>query len=383
MPRAGRPAPPLCMLSNPFPHAFGLDIGDLSLKLVQLDNLGGCWRGPRYRIRVLRSLRLPYGLIVNGELVQPEQVRHYIAKLLAGTKQGEKPVKSPWVVACLPEAKTFVKLITVGKAPEEIIEDDIMLEAKRHIPFADEDKYYLDWHALPCAEGSGECTRVLIGACPQNIADSYTYLLESLGLGVVGLEIEALAIVRTMITAGKVYAGEARGILDLGAARSSLIIYDNDSVQFSTSLNFSGEIITTAIQQAAAVAYEKAEADKLRSGLALEGHERAHAGVLKLAENLARDIDRAINFYYTHFPRANRITHITMCGGSARLVKLPELLTHCLKIDCAPGLPWKNLSEDKHISAPQFPDIEPLTYATAIGLALRAADNIHSPSPVL
>lgn len=119
------------MFTNPFPNAFGLDIGDLSIKLVQLRNVSSFFSKLRYEYNTARSISLPPGLIVNGELQQPEQIRHYIQKLLDHKSKTEKAIKSPWVVASLPESQGFTKLISIPKSPEDLITDDILIEAKK------------------------------------------------------------------------------------------------------------------------------------------------------------------------------------------------------------------------------------------------------------
>jgi len=360
------------MFNNPFPNAFGLDIGDLSIKLVQLHNVSHLYKGPSFNVSAVRVIKLPYGLIVNGELQQPEQVRNYIKKLLKEKKHGQKAIKSPWVVASLPETQSFLKQIILPKSQEDIIEDDIMIEAKKHIPFTDEDNYYLDWQVLPSTNSKEEKTYVLIGAIPKTIADSYTYLLESLNLGVMALEIEAISIARVMITAGKEYREEARALLDIGATRSSLIIYDHNKLQFSTSLPFSGELITTAISQSLKISYEEAEGLKIKNGLSYNKQKESWKKILDLTTKFSDNIRKAIHFYYSHFEDTNRVTHITMCGGGANIKHLEKALSLQLKIECRPGKVWKNLFSRKTIPVPED---KSLSYATGIGLALRAADN--------
>ena len=83
------------MFSNPFPNAFGLDIGDLSIKVVQLNNVSHFSSKPSYNLTNSRSIKLPPGLIVNGVLQEPEKVRHYIQHLLSGIKGKYKTIKSP------------------------------------------------------------------------------------------------------------------------------------------------------------------------------------------------------------------------------------------------------------------------------------------------
>lgn len=358
------------MFTNPFPHAFGLDIGDLSIKLVQLHNRSLLYHAPHYELANLGEVSLPPGLIVNGELQQPEEVRQRIFKILLGQNSKRKPIRSPWVVAALPETQSFIKLIQINKPADELADAEIVVAAKKHIPF-DEDNYYLQWQIIP--NNSRDTTHTLIGATPKLTADSYTYLLESLGLGVVALEIEAISIARSMVTAKKEYMNEARAILDIGASRTCLIVHDHDIIQFSTSLPFSGEIVTTAIAQALHINSDEAEAIKKEHGLEFKKSDRkGWETLIKLTDEFVDAIKNAIDFYYSHFPEPNRITRVVMCGGGTNLKRLDRVISTKLKITTRPGNPWKNLYAKKNIDLPAE---KAIGYATAIGLGLRAADN--------
>ncbi|MFA6427248.1 MAG: type IV pilus assembly protein PilM [Candidatus Magasanikbacteria bacterium] len=360
------------MFTNPFPNAFGLDIGDLSIKLVQLSNVSNYFKGSHYEYASARSISLPPGLVVNGELTQPEEIRHYIQKLLGHRSKTEKPIKSPWVVASLPEPQGFTKLITIPKSPQELIEDDIIIEAKKNIPFTEDDHYYIDWQVLTPSSEKDVMVRALITAIPKFTADSYTYLLESLGLGVIALELEALSTTRSMVTSKKEYTGQARALLDIGSTRSNLVIYDDNTIQFTTSLPYSGELLTTALSQKLHVSYEEATRIKKEYGLEYKKDKQAWTALIHETKLFADDIRKNILFYYSHFKNTNRITHITMCGSGSNLKHLERFLSLELKIECRPGHVWKNLSAKKQIP---ISDEESLGYATAIGLALRAADN--------
>lgn len=368
------------MFANPFPHAFGLDISDLSLKLVQLRNVS---RGkhPSFSLETFRSVSLPHGLIVNGELIKPEEVRKLLDILVHGEKKtNKKGIKGNWVVASLPESQSFIKLITLDKPYKQLVESDILLAAQKHIPF-DPNSYYIDWHVVPMAVPDPNRTHIFIGAISKQIANSYTYLLESVGLGVIAIELEALAVARSMITASKVYHGEARAILDVGGTRTSLLVYDHDSIQFSTSLPFSGELVTTALMQSLGISYEEAEQRKRERGLDYQQDQGQGFTVLSdMVSQLIEEIQKAIHFYYTHFSHSNKITHITMCGGSANLKHLPDILTEQLGIEAVPGRAWKNLNTQKKIPLDPF---DSLAYSAAIGLALRAADNPFSSRDII
>lgn len=360
------------MLAHPFPDAFALDIGDLSLKLVQLRNHSLRHRKPQYDIVLTRETKLPPGLIINGEIQEPEKVRKYLLHMLSGANGRHKPVRGRWVTACIPDTQGFIKVIQIHKKTEDIIAEDVEAAAKKHIPF-EVNKYYLDWQVIPPRDTVPNTeTNVIIAAAPKIVVDMYTYLLESVGLGVIALEIEALATSRAMVTADKEYQGEARAILDIGAARSTLIIHDHDHIQFSSSLPFSGEVFTMGIAQKLGIQTIEAEEIKKHDGL-LNKKSDSYPIVESLAADLAKHIAKSVQFYYSHFSTTNNITHITMCGGGAKLAGLDKYLSTTLKIDAQPGRVWKNLFTKKVRAELSSPDN--LHYATAIGLALRAADN--------
>jgi len=361
------------MFSNPFPNAFGLDIGDVSLKIVQLRNISSRTRTPTYELMGAKTADIPDGWITNGIVEKPEDVRNAIAQLLKKDvpKTIQRATKSPWVVASLPETQSFIKFITIPKPPTELLDDDVFDAAEKHIPF-ERNSFYIDWQIMPSDDPI--TTSLIIGAIPKMIADSYTYLLESLGLGVIALEIEALSLGRAMVTAGKEYKEEARLILDLGAARSSCIVHDHDVIQLSMSIPYSGNALDTQIAKDCTLSVADARKKKQTYGLTLSGQDKKIFTILKKeTDDLVAHIKNIIEFYYSHFERPNKITHITMSGGGANMKQLPEVLSQALGIECAPGHPWKNLSTKKGIG--MTPE-ESLGYATGIGLALRAADNL-------
>lgn len=359
-------------LSHTFNGAFGLNIGDLSLKLVQLRSATTLRGQPRFVAHEIRVVPLPPGLVVNGEIEQPELVRRKLLQILGHEGSLFKPIRAKWAVVDLPEPKSFLKLITIDAPADTLTDDDVAFQARKHLPF-DLEETYLDWQVMDSSVANGSSTRVLIGAIHKVIADSYTYLLESADISPLALEIEAVAITRALITRAKTYVGEARALLDLGATRSSLIIYDHDTIQFSTTIPFSGELLTTALMQQLKLDYSTAEQLKVKTGF---NHTAEYPRYLKtmsdLANNLIDQISKTLAFYKEHFPDTNPITHITMCGGVAALPNLSSVIASKLKISAQPGNAWKNIAPSVNT---EHDRLRGLTLASALGLALRAVEN--------
>lgn len=357
------------MYLNPFPNAFGLDISDLSIKLVQLRNASHQHRHPSFQLVTARQTRMPKDLIINGVLEQPEKVRKYLNHLLK-MESATGSIKSPWVVASVPDTQGYMKLLQIDKDEEDIIEEDIIYAAKKDLPF-DEENDYIDWQVIPPSGVEQQHTSVLIATIPKKIADMYTYLLESVGLVVIALEIQSLATARAMITAKKDYSEEARAVLDIGSSKTTLIVHDFDHLQFSRTLPYSGEMVTEALIQKLHLTYDQAEERKKQYGLVYENNP-AWQVMIEITDQLINSIKQTIQFYYTHFPNSQKITHITMCGGGSALKGLDKILTHKLGIETEPGSVWKNLFSKHEIKVDKRKE---LGMSTAIGLALRAADN--------
>src|SRR3989339_71 len=214
-------------------QSFGLDISDLSLKVVQL--------------------------VKNKEIVLEN-----LKKLINKPKLGFIDTDS--VVACLPETKTYIKLIEINKNPNNI-NDIIQTEIEKNIPISVDDMYY-DWQIINKLENQD---LVLIGAAPKNIVNSHIDLLKSAGLSISALEVESMAICRSLLTEeGFKTSEESKNnycIIDIGAKRSSLIIYSKDTIVLSVSIPISGDEATEKIAETLEIKKDQAEKAKIICGL--------------------------------------------------------------------------------------------------------------------
>lgn len=359
------------MFVNPFKKAFGLDLGDHSIKIVQLKQRQ-ISRGPfRYELTHASSLSLPEGLIVNGEIIQPEEVIKILKTHLAQKKVSL--TKVPWAVSCLPETKTYIQLINIhlNETKEKIEEADVQAVVPSYLPY-ELNEIYLDWQEINPDPQSLDRS-ILLAAVPKKIADPYTYLLNIAGIVPLAFEVEALPIARAVINRQKDLSTQSRGILDLGATRSSFIIYDHGAIQFSLSLPVSGAQITEHIQKNLSLDINEAEKIKKTCGLEQGQCPAELKPVLEeTVEDLAKKISQAIQFYKVHFPEKNPLTGIRLCGGGSNLLGLENALSAKLKIKIRKANPWVNVYPK---GQEPMPLEQSISYTTAIGLALRAIEN--------
>ncbi|MFH1822559.1 MAG: pilus assembly protein PilM, partial [Patescibacteria group bacterium] len=206
-------------------YPIGLDISDLSLKLVQFNKIGN-----KIIFQALSKYNLPEGFISDGEIKNQVGVIKAIKNLINKPKFGK--VSSNNVVACLPETKTFVKLIKIDKTPNSIA-DIIETEIGKHVPMLVDDIFY-DWQVI---EEKNDSQLILIGAAPKNIINQYTNLFDQANLSIEALEIEPAAICRSLLKEESInYKGPFEknyAIIDIGATRTSLTLYSKNTILFT------------------------------------------------------------------------------------------------------------------------------------------------------
>lgn len=365
------------MIFNGSTYPIGLDISDLSLKLVQLDK-----RRDKIKIQALGRLNLPPGLIVNGEIKNRPELIKAIKRIIANPFYGK--VSSEEIVACLPESKTFIKLIEVQKSPNSLA-DIIGPEIEKHVPLALKEIYY-DWQVV---QEAADKHSVLIGAAPQNIVNQYTSLFDEAKLSTVALEIEPVAICRSLLKeeAAALKSPINYGIIDIGANHTAMIFYSANTILFTASLPISGEEITAKISQALGLTKEQAEKAKIICGL----DEAKAEGVVKnilndTLKNLAGKIKEAISFYENYFNERGPLKKILLCGGGANISNLEKIISQESAVETEPADALINLTEAKNkfaeilavkrasLNKQKDPSAERnpgAAFATAFGLALR------------
>ena len=369
-------------------YPLGLDISDLSLKLVQLNRVGS-----KIKIQALGKVSVPEGLIVEGEIKNEEEVADIIKKLISKPKCGK--VSSDMVVACLPETKTFIKLIEVEKTPNNLA-DVIETEIEKHVPLLIDEIYY-DWQVIGERE---DVQLVLIGAAPKKIVNQYTNLLDKAKLSVEALEIEPMSLCRSLLAEELPnFKGEFNknyAIIDIGATRTSLVVYAKNTILFTVSMPISGEKITENIAASLEIEKEQAEKAKIICGL----DEAKASGIInKVLAGMINDLNERVNeileFYGNHFPQYGPISEILLCGGGANIKDIDKIISKFSFIKVAGGDALVNLGEAKNkfielLSETYSLDValpnnkknksesnlsitqdSSLTFATAIGLALR------------
>jgi len=367
------------------PEAFGLDISDLSLKIVKLKKSKDF-----LNLASLGEQSIKPGVIKKGEIKKEEDLVEIIKNVLNEVK-GEK-IKTKYVVASLPEEKAFLQIIQMPRMSTEDLKSAVIYEAENYIPLPVEE-VYLDFQVIHPVNHLKNM-EILITALPKKTIDSYVTCFKKAGLEIMALEVESLAIARALIK--DEWSTSPLLLIDLGATRTGLAIFSGRSLRFTSSIPVSSRGFTEIISKGLGIDLSRAEGLKIKHGLEKKVRLKIKEKVEKTSEgtktmeifvlfealipaltDLIQQIKKYLNYYRTHTSHEHLPTNgkevekILLCGGGANLKGLPEFLSLRLKLPVELGNPWINILPESQKEVPTLPFKKSLSYTTALGLALR------------
>ena len=354
------------------PESFGLDISDLSLKIIKLKK-----KKTFLSLASFGEMKIQPGLIEEGEVKDEEKLAKLIREAILKVK-GEK-LKTKYVVVSLPEEKGFLQVIQMPLLREEELKSAILFEAENYIPLGLEEVYF-DFQIVPALYNHLDHLDVLIAALPKRIIDPYVSSLKKAGLLPKVLEIESQAIARALIK-NEVSALPVI-LIDLGATRTSFVVFSGYSLRFTTSIPVSSQKFTEAISKTLKLSLEEAERVKIKYGLKglssqTDEEKQVFEALIPVLTDFLEQLKRYLSYYQTHSshehlpPNGKIIGKVFLCGGGANLKGLSDFISKELKVPVEIANPWVNILPKPLKEIPELPYQESLRYTTALGLALR------------
>jgi type IV pilus assembly protein PilM len=348
-------------LSKSLP-AFGLDVSSGSLKIMELAK-----KGKSVFVKGFSNAPLPKAAIINDEIADPKTFAFVLKQALQKPQFGR--IDTNYVVASLPESKSFVRVIQIPHMSDSEAESAVPYEAESFIPLPI-DQVYLDWQKI--GGGTEDKMNILMIASPKDFVDKYLDVLDSVNLKPVALEVESQSCHRAVI-ADK--SDETVLLVDMESYRSSLIMVEEGNLQFTSTIPIAGNTFTDGIAKSLGVSSAKAEEIKRRIGIAnTVEYPNAKLSLLPVLNNLSAEIKNILKFHNEH--SRNQVKKILLIGGSSKLKNLPEYLFAQLQdagITAAElANPWQNLATLKN---PPLDSFEALNFVTAIGLASRGVEH--------
>ena len=366
--------------------AFGLDISDFSLKLIKLKR-----RAKEFDLASFGEAAIPKGIFEAGEIKDESSLIKIIRQAISEVK-GEK-LKTNEVVCSLSEEKSFLRVMQLPKMGPEELEKSICFEAENHIPIPLQEAYFGYEVIEPLVDHLDHCD-ILVAAAPRKIIDGYARVLRAVGLAPIAFETESLSISRALVnnwlTVNPIL------LIDLGATKTTLMIFSGRSLKFITILPISSVQLTQALASGLGVTMEEAEQIKISYGLGnktkvqITGksvdngfgkeilEDRKVYDILSLAlSDMVSEIKNLLDFYYSHAshehlpPGRLEVKRILLSGGGANLIGLDKFLSKELSVSVSLGNPWVNILSDPYNRVPENYLYKSMAYTNVLGLSLR------------
>ncbi|MCK9387154.1 MAG: pilus assembly protein PilM [Sulfuritalea sp.] len=343
---------------------IGVDISSTAVKMVELVDAGkGQPRVERYAIEPL-----PKDAVLDGNLASLEAVAGALQRCWKRLGTSTR-----FIAMALPTSAVITKKITLpANLREQDMEIQVESEANQYIPFALEE-VNLDFQVIGPAPGSPDDVEVLLAASRKEKVEDRVAAAEVAELKPVVIDVEAYAtqaayelVIKQLPRDG---AGQIIALIDIGASAMTVTIMKDDQQVYAREQAFGGSQLTDEIMRAYGIGPDEAENLK-RSGTPPDNYE---AEILHpFIENLAQEVARALQFFFTSTPYGE-VNHIILSGGSALVPGVAEIVGQRTNVNTMLADPFAGMTISPRIRAKQLAADAP-SLMVACGLALRKFD---------
>ncbi len=346
-------------------NLVGLDIGDSSVKVVELKDLG---MGRGYQVVKMGWDPLSAEAIVDGAIMDSQLVSETIQRLFQRCR-----IKTSGPVAtALSGHSVIVKRISLPMMSEAEMAESIHWEAEQYIPF-DIDDVNLDYEILEGSSLSGDDNMdVLLAAAKKDRINDYVSVIDQAGLSIMCVDIASFAMQNAFEANYDFEPDQVIALVDIGSAVSSIsVLQGGNSVYWRDINNIGGNQYTDAIQKELNLSAEQAE--QLKRGDEIDGipYERVLPILAAVNEDVGTEIQKTLDFFKQISAADQGLSKLYLTGGTAQVVHMKESLGERLDTQVELLNPFRRIPPAGRDVPPELiTDMMP-TASVAVGLALR------------
>lgn len=242
----------------------GLDIGSSLIKVAEMRRSGG-----GIEVTAIGMAPTPQEAVENSLIVDPQMLGQAVKNLLRQAGVSAKQCVSS--VSC--QSAVVVRVLPdVPKMSPAELADTMKWEVERQVPFA-ASEVIMDYQPIDREDSVGDNIEVLLAVAQQDFIDRHVEVLFQAGLKPFAIDIEALAVGRSLLELGENGAapGHTVAVLNIGASNTDINIFRDRLLTFPRTLPIAGDHLTRAISQGLMVDMATAENYKRDLGEVLMG----------------------------------------------------------------------------------------------------------------
>jgi type IV pilus assembly protein PilM len=344
----------------------GLKVGASQLAAARVSN-----NGVAELLQVARE-PLNAGIVVGGELREPDALAEALKEFFKKNRLPKKGVRLG-----IANNRIGVRTFEIeGIDDPKQLDNAIKFRAQETLPIPIEDAV-LDYQILGEKTGEdGQRTRkVLLVVAYRDLIDRYVDACRKAGITLIGIDLEAFALLRALQAPQAGAGGDAHAALvavAIGHDRSTFAVSDGRTCEFTRVLEWGGSALNIALARALDAAPSEVEELKralpltnetVPEGVTAERAAQARDAMRRAIQVFARELVSSLQFYQNQ-PGSLGIGEIVLSGGTAHLVGLAEELERLIGVRV--GDPLARMKVSKKVGEPE----QVGSLAVAIGLGI-------------
>jgi type IV pilus assembly protein PilM len=340
-------------------NLIGIDIGTGAIKIVEV-----IWEKGKPILKNFGIKELPPNVMEDGRIIDSQQLTEILSQLLANTQTTTKNA-----VVAVGGKTMFARELLFPTMTKEELGEAMKWDLEKYIPYAP-NTYYFDYSIVGPGTTPSEI-KVLLVASPLDHIDALMTIINSVGLKLIAIDVEPLALYRIFDQA------ETAIVIDVGAFLSQVTVFQNGSPAVIRNIPIGGQNFSNIIVEALRIPFDEAEQLKQQEVFLLQENLTGEYLEIKeqmeiLIDEFIRDVRRTAEYYQQENSSAV-IDKVLITGGGAKLSNLREYFSSQTYLPSVIYDPLSKLIIPATFDKASLQQMAP-QLGTAIGLALRGGD---------
>lgn len=333
---------------------FGLDLGTTAIRLVELHG-----SGPSRQLLKYAHTNVDSKIAMSDAAADQQKLVQVLKELIVQSR-----ITTRNVAVGIPSQRVFTTVVDIDRLSPSEMAKTIRFQADSLIPTPLAESK-IDWAVIGDSPKDKTKVEVLLTSVSNSFVEKRLDMLESIGMNVIALEPDNLALARALVAPGNT---TPQMVVDVGHKSTDLVVTMNDAPRLTRSIPTGSEAIVRAAMQNLNIEENQAQQFVYKFGLAkdkLEG--QVYQAIINTVDLLVTEIEKSIKFFNTRYT-TSRLERIIVTGAASTLPEFPSYIANKFGISVEIGNAWRNTSY------PADRQNELMSISNAFGVAVGLAE---------
>lgn len=308
---------------------FALDIGTTAVRIVQLSRSGNNWSLDKHAL-------VPVDIRISNSDAPEDQKK--LAEIIT-TAIGQSGVRSRNVVLGIPSSRMFATVVELPDMSHAELASTIKYQAEQYIPMS-LDEVKIDWAVLGKSPKDPTKNEILLASVANAFSEQRLDLVEGLGLNVLAIEPDSLALCRALLPAG---VTDGRLIIDFGDFASDVVMTLGESPRLVRSIPTGFRTLVKSAAQNLNIQEQQAAQFILKFGVLPDKLEGQILRALdSTMDQFTAELGKSVKFFQTKYP-STPVSAVMLSGYGATIPGFAEYIASKVGIPVQIATPWQRV----------------------------------------